>query len=261
LENSVLVTGWFKYVGSAFAVIVAVATGGCSMARFAPEKYFDGAELEVAEAIDAGNLSGVRQLSPKANLNRVGREGMTLLFFAFNAKKYDAMTELVKLGANPEYEVSGFGSPLSVAVDQVDPAAFKALLAGGANPNANYKEDQPLIFEVANDDKIDHLKALLAAKANPNLKDSLGQNALYQAILLSSFTAVKLLIDQGAYIEIVDNQGVSFAWAVHKEIIRQAQNPGQLQRITAIKTILEQRGIKFPPDPPQVVRQKLGIPE
>jgi uncharacterized protein len=243
------------------AGLLAFIASGCSMAQFAPEKFFDGPELQVAAAIEAKDNGRLATAMPGANLNRVGREGITLLFYAFNLKNYPAMTALVKAGANPEYEVQGFGSPMTVAVDQDDSSALKALLAGGANPNGNYTSDTPLLFKVADDDKLEHLKAMLASGANPDIKDSLGQTPIFQATIMSSFDALQLLLDRGAKTDVIDDRGTSFAWAVHSEIGMQSKNPEQLKRIMAVKTMLEQRGVKFPPDPPQVVRQKLGIPE
>jgi ankyrin repeat protein len=198
---------------------------------------------------------------PGANLNRVGREGITLLFYAFNLKNYSAMTALVKAGANPEYEVQSFGSPMTVAVDQDDPSALKALLAGGANPNGNYTSDTPIIFKVADDDKIEHLKALLDAGANPNKKDSLGETALFEAMSISSYDATKLLIQRGADVNAMSNRGLTFAWVVQDKLNFQKNNSSHFERAREIQQLCEERGVKFPPDPPQVVRQKLGIPE
>jgi uncharacterized protein len=241
--------------------LIAVSTGGCTMAKYAPEKFFNGPELELARAIDDGDVSAIRSLGSRINLNKTGKEGMTLLFFAFTEKKYAAMTELVRLGANPEIEVHDFGSPFSVALDQVDPSAFKALLAGGGNPNANYKPSTPMIFEAADDDKLEHLKALIAAKANLNAKNSLGETALFSAIDTASFQAADMLIAAGADVNITNKRGGTFAWGVHKTVERQAGSPEKRKLAEALRDKLVAKGIKFPPDPPQVVRQKMGIPE
>ncbi len=231
------------------------------MTRFAPDKFFDGPELVVAQAIAANDTAALGAAMRSANLNRVGNEGITLLFYAFNLKNWKAMTALVESGANPEFEVSGFGSALSVAVDQVDPSAIKALLAGGANPNANYKPDTPLLFEAADDDKLEHLKALLDAGANLDIKDSLGKTAIFYSIGISSYKATKILIERGADVKAMSHTGVTFAWAIQVSLNRQTGNPDHLPHVQEIQRLCEARGIKFPPDPPQVVRQKLGIPE
>ncbi len=231
------------------------------MAQFAPEKFFDGAELQVAQAIEAKDNGRLAAVMPGANLNRVGKEGITLLFYAFNLKNYPAMTALVKAGANPDYEVQGFGSPMSVAVDQNDPSALKALLAGGANPNGNYSSDTPLLFKVADDDKLEHLKAMLDAGANPNNKDSLGETAIFEAMSISSYDATNMLIQRGADLKAMSDRGLTFAWVVQDKLNFNKNNNAHLLRVQEIQRLCEARGITFPPDPPQVVRQKLGIPE
>jgi uncharacterized protein len=256
-----MILGWVRYLHVAFAIVFALATGGCSMAQFAPEKFFDGPELQVAVAIEAKDNGRLATAMPGANLNRVGREGITLLFYAFNLKNYPAMTALVKAGANPEYEVQGFGSPMTVAVDQEDPSALKALLAGGANPNANYSSDTPIIFKAADDDKMEHLKALLDAGANPNKTDSLGETAIFESMSISSYDATKFLIERGADVKVMSHRGLTFAWVVQDKLNFQKNNSSHFPRAQEIQRLCEAQGVKFPPDPPQVVRQKLGIPE
>jgi uncharacterized protein len=225
------------------------------------DKFFTGSALQLAQAIDAENLATIDQLSKTVDLNRPGIEDMTLLYYAMQGRKLQSLAALIKLGANPEQEVPGIGKPIDMAVRMQEPPVLKAMLDAGANPNAKNKAGTPILFEAAFDENINSLALLLAANANVNAQDSLGQTAIFQANRLSSFHAVKMMIDRGAKTDVVDKRGLTFAWSVHKEVGRQAQNPEQLARITAIKNLMMQRGIKFPPDPPQVVRQKMGIPE
>jgi uncharacterized protein len=241
--------------------LLGFTTGGCTMGKYSPEKFFDGPELEIARSIHDGNVSAIGKLAGSANLNKVGREGMTLLFYAISEEQYDAVRELVEAGANPYSEIAGFGSPMSVAVEQESPRMLEALLAGGANPNGNFTADTPLLFKAVMQQDVAFTKAFIKAKVNADLKDSLKETAIFTATRVGSFDSALALIEYGASTDLTETNGVSYAWTVHKAVDRFPADSDQGKKIRKIKAILEQRGVKFPPDPPQVVRQKLGIPE
>jgi uncharacterized protein len=237
---------------------------GKRMSNYPAAKFFKGDQLALANAVEKEDIAAIERLAKSVDLNRPGNEDMTLLYFAMLERKYQAIATLIKLGANPEQQVPGIGQPISMAVRMKEPKLLKAMLDAGANPNAKDAESRggtPILFEATDDDNIESLNLLLAAGANPNAKDTLGQTATYGAVNGSSFFAARTLIDRGTAVDVTSKNGLTFAWVVHKEIERQQKNPDQLKRIAAIKELMMQRGIKFPPDPPQVVRQKLGIPE
>lgn len=74
-----------------------------------PQDYFSGQQLELAKAIEEGDVDAVKTLAPESDLNKPGKQDMTLLFWAIgnaiNDKKTSphlkVITLLVKAGADP----------------------------------------------------------------------------------------------------------------------------------------------------------------
>jgi hypothetical protein len=77
----------------------------------APEKYFEGRALEIGRAIQKGDVINLKEAAAAIDLNAVGKQDMTLLFYAIVNQKYAAVTELIKAGANPAQTDKEFGSP------------------------------------------------------------------------------------------------------------------------------------------------------
>jgi ankyrin repeat protein len=233
--------------------------------KYPAEQFFSGMQLELAQAIRAEDIGEIDRLAKQVDLNRPGKEDMTLLFYAMQERKLKAVTRLVQLGANEEQEVPGIGQPISMAVRMKEPKVLKAILDGGGNPNAKSRQERggtPILEEAVDHDNLESLKMLLDAGANVNARDSLGQTPIFRASNVSSFDAMKMLIDKGASLDVTNKRGITLAWVVHNEFEGQQNGlPDQKRKITAIRDLMIQRGIVFPPDPPQVVRQKLGIPE
>ena len=101
-----------------------------------PEVFFDGPALELAIAINRNDSDAIRRLSPQVEINRVHRQGMTLLFYALTAKKHAAVTELIKVGANPAQIDKELGSPLDLAVQAKESLSLESILDAGVSPNA-----------------------------------------------------------------------------------------------------------------------------
>lgn len=45
-----------------------------------PQDYFSGQQLELAKAIEEGDVDAVKTLAPESDLNKPGKQDMTLLF-------------------------------------------------------------------------------------------------------------------------------------------------------------------------------------
>jgi uncharacterized protein len=258
---------FMKLIAVLVSSILLTTTASCGARNkmmqksYPAEKFFTGEALQLAQAIDAENLTMIDRLSKTVDLNRPGKEDMTLLYYAMQGRKLKSLGFLIKLGANPEQEVPGIGMPISMAVRIQEPPVLKVMLDSGANPNAKIKDGTPILFEAAFDENIESLKLLLAANANPNAKDSLGKNAIFYSIGTSSYVTTMYLIARGADVKTMSKTGVTFAWAVQVGLERQTKNLDHLLKLKEIKALCEAKGIRFPPDPPQVVRQKLGIPQ
>ncbi|MBR8166005.1 ankyrin repeat domain-containing protein, partial [Burkholderia vietnamiensis] len=80
--------------------------------RYAPEDFFSGQQLTLAQAIHDGDLGRVQQLAPKTDLNAPGAKNTTLLSYAVQEivpvkndasnPRYQIISVLVKSGADPK---------------------------------------------------------------------------------------------------------------------------------------------------------------
>lgn len=93
-------------------------------------------------------------------------------------------------------------SPLGKAVEKQDAGAIKALLAGGADPNATNIAGRPVLVEAARRGYHEIARTLLREGANPNLRDELGRTALCAAVLTGDIETVKLLVAGGADVNV-----------------------------------------------------------
>ena len=62
------------------------------------------------------------------------------------------------------------------------------------------------------------------------------------------------LIEKGASLNVFDHMGVTPAWAVYKDLQRMDPQYPVTQQTVRVKEAMQARGVKFPPDPPEVVR-------
>lgn len=71
-----LITGWI-------ALCLMFMVQGCKQNMdLKPDNYFSGQQLTVARAIEAGEMNEVIKLASQTDLNKPGKEDMTLLFWA-----------------------------------------------------------------------------------------------------------------------------------------------------------------------------------
>lgn len=223
-----------------------------------PEFFFDGTALEIGRAIRRNDLEAIRSLSPRADLNQVHRQGMTLLFYAVTAQQHSAITELIKHGANPHQIDRELGSPLDVAVQAKDSKTLKAILDGGVSPNTTNSWGTPLLFTAACLDSEENLKLLVSLKANLDAKDSnLGRTAVYEAVSKGCYDQAAYLIEHGARVDVTTVNGVTLAYSVQWDMERQVPGTPESQKLLRLKRMLQERGIAFPADPPPVVRSRM----
>ena len=78
-----------------------------------PQLYFTtGEELKMATAIYDGDLHSIQSMINNGfDLNRIGRGGMTYLYYAMLTMNYDTMELLLKNGANPNIHSKFFTDP------------------------------------------------------------------------------------------------------------------------------------------------------
>ena len=233
-----------------------------------PEKYFDGKLLEMARAIESNDMAKLRQLATGQNLNQPGHQDMTLLWFAIQPGQLntEAVKTLVSLGANPAIQPIGdLGTPLDYAFlnrknadDTTGLKILQAMLDGGLSPNLLAPDGATLLQKAAAPDSgsLPHIQLLLQRGADINGRDRRGGTALDEALTAQYANIAKYLVEQGARVDTYNVNGVTVGWTV-KWILGRLQPGGTKAQYEQLRDLLIAKGMKWPPDPPEVVRDQM----
>ncbi|NBI46242.1 MULTISPECIES: ankyrin repeat domain-containing protein [Burkholderia] len=234
--------------------------------RYAPEEFFSGQQLTLAQAIHDGNLGSVQQLAPKTDLNTPGAKHTTLLSYAVqeivpvkndaSSPRYQIISVLLKNGADPKASLGPDGSSVAELSLRADtPNLLRVLLDGGLDPNWLYNGDTPMLFEVTENKLLPQLKVLIEHKANVNARDSLGKTALFQATMIQQWDTVDYLLAHGADPKVASELGVSYGWVLQNELKNHATpDSPAAARIEQIRRKIVAAGAPWPPLDPKAQR-------
>lgn len=231
-----------------------ISVSGChAMKSYPPENFFHGTQLTLAQNIFDGDLNAVVENAKKIDLNKPGKEDMTMLFYAFQAAsdrkeiRFKIMSQLVRFGADPLQRVPDMGSVAGAAAHADSHLYMQSLIDGGMDPNTQIR-DTPLIMMAADDDTIPTMNLLIEKGADVNKRDSLGATALMTALDGLQLDAVSWLLDNGADSRLTEtNTGWSFSrqlFSIKKKIGGDKKVDVKLQEI--IEKCVKQ-GMEWPP--------------
>jgi hypothetical protein len=226
-------------------------------------KYFSGRDLVLANAIESGEIDKMGSASKGLNLNALHAKDMSFLFFAMHCEQEQAVTELIRLGANPALAVPNLGSPLGNAVRSEDRRWLKVFLKAGISPDAMDASQEPLVWGAVEAPNVSTLKVSHKAGANLNARDTLDAAPIYVALSRRKFEHVRYLIHAGADINFSTVNGVTMGNAIERQIARAKPNTPLRNELKKIKNLLKQRGFSFPAEPIEAVRKrrkKSGLP-
>lgn len=215
------------------------------MKKIHPEDYFSGSQLQLAQAIEDGNVDEVEKLSTRTDLNKPGEKDLTLLYYALSeASKKDVnrlnmLSVLVKHGANPLQYVVDMGTVATNTAGYADPVFFKALIKGGMDKNARF-ESTPIIFYATNEKAFPTLKYLVEIGTDVNAKDSLGQTAIFEGMYGRQYDQVEYLLHHGAHANVTDVNNVTFNQLLDKIISNtNKDNTKALNKLEDIKKLAQ----------------------
>ncbi len=169
--------------------------------------YFDGANAQAAEAIRQGQNHALEELLKKGTVavNHSGRDGMTLLYWAYGHANRGAMELLLTHGADPDLPFrNGDGDEQLLALiaasaaQNPQPEILELLLRHHANPNATDRGTPALMLAL---DSPEIVNILLLHGADVNLTDSAGVSPLGRAALNRRWVVALSLLEHGARIE------------------------------------------------------------
>lgn len=178
------------------AVIRLLADAGVDLDDALPEPpLFMAAEQGQAETVRALAEGG-------ADLNGANSRGKTLLYAAIDHGRPKVVTELLRLGADPNLRsTENFSkrdaglSPLQVAAMKDDWQSFVAIeVAGGTDPNLNALR----LCTAAAAGDLTEVKRLVEAGINVNERDSLERLPLTSAAMQGKMEVARYLLDHGA---------------------------------------------------------------
>lgn len=193
---------------------------------------------ELIQAVEDGNLEQIEHLvSVGADVNEISQEGMTPLLMAVIRDKIDALSLLLKLGADPTIAATGKINPIALAQKNNRPLmeiylvdkmikqqgsghnyltmaavqnnilAIKNCINLKMDLNVGDKDFGTALMYAAYYNNIEIVKLLIAAKANINATDKEGISALAIAAAQGNIKIVSLLVSAGADINQVNNKG------------------------------------------------------
>lgn len=175
--------------------------------------FTDPLVVELCEAIEADDLPAMKQAVDRgADINAIGRDGMTPLMWAFPDHEIERFRWLLEQGADPnvcftgDFGVrhSGFKAGKSVtylAFETEWPEYYRLVLDHGGDPNLNCeKQKKPLIFVALQPwtpDNLVRVEALVDAGAN--LEQKSGRvTPLLDSAYQEFFEITLLLLRRGA---------------------------------------------------------------
>jgi len=224
-------------------------------------EFFQGAHLQMAQAIDAGDMTKLKALAQGQDLTQKGNKDMDLMWFALVRQNVDAIRTLVELGVNPDEQVaSGMGSALDTALYVDDTKYLQAMLDGGLSPNHRklpLELHSPLLIRAATDGSEEGglARVKLLVERDTRLDDRtkmLGRTALTETVRDRPDIAL-YLIGEGADFTI----GYIPPWDIYKGLEQQPPNEFFHEKWLALRDAMIAGGAKWPPDPPVAVRDQM----
>lgn len=244
-----------KLGGRVADVLLMCVLTGCSMFKSGPEKFFEDQQLYAARAIADGDMKRLRAVARPTDIDRPGKKGMTLMWYAIQEKRFEAIEVLVSLGSNPDEQVvQGLGTPLFHALEVEDLRFLTAMLDGGLPVNRTSKGGEPLLYTAAGPHgrTFGHIQLLVERGADVNLPRSNGETAIFSAIFTGEPERARYLAEHGADVNVSTERGVTPGWAIHTTIER--ADSALRHRFEDLRDFIVAKGAKWPPDPPDEVR-------
>jgi len=215
-----------------------------------PIDIFKNPELEIAQAIRTNTPQRIEQLvktKPNVDLNKIGKEGMTLLFWACAHRYPRTVDKLLQLGANPNILIKNGESKthlVAITASGAIDESFQLLLKYNGNPDGEM-DGTPAVFKTIYARRFDRLKLLLSKGANINAIDKQTDLSLMHfCAKLNLYEQVAFLIEQGADFNRKSKIGGSVPLQVQKR--KGKLNEEAEKWRTKVEEMLIERGVKFP---------------
>lgn len=204
------------------------------LSNMVAEKYFpDRSQLALARAIEAEEIPAIdRAVADGADVNRLGKDEMTPLAWAFTKQKKESFRRLLEKGANPNFKTKKAAwnndgqSIMQFSAMASDPDYLRLSLKYGGNPNApDLLPGKTIIYTAIRNRRPENIRILARSGANLNFQDASGATPAMMAKNDSQFDLVYLLMELGADMKVrqvfKDLEGrVHKGWTIGEQIQR-----------------------------------------
>ena len=165
-------------------------------------------QLELLAALSLGEFKRAGEILGKEDVNAIGVNGETALWWQANVGNFSAFDYLLENGASPILQVLNSSNTLELAAAQPDPRFLKAAIARGANVNmiSQFEHGTPLLMAVQHRNKA-NVEVLIEAGACVNIADTMGTTPLLWALEMKAFDIGLLLLKNGASPAFKNRQG------------------------------------------------------
>ena len=189
------------------------------------ERYFSDQYLAAYRMAQRGETERLAQLAKNGlDLNRPGREDLTLLGLAVITADRHAIISLIRAGANPNQVIPNAGSPAILAITHhFNPprtAAVSALLDAGYDPNQLLSHGTPYLFYFADYNHWPGLKLALERGGDVNIQRSNGKSLLTHVITGGDYAQARELIKMGADVAARGERDETSLEAIEFEVTR-----------------------------------------
>ncbi|MGL5813693.1 MAG: ankyrin repeat domain-containing protein [Aeromonas sp.] len=221
-------------------------------------EFFPAPVVSVLDAIQRGDEAAARrQIEQGVNLNIQGEEGITpLLWLVYETKDHKAVKLALKVGADPNYK-NGFGENIvsSVAGSKF-PELLDVVLDAGGDPNSLGENGVPAIFNAIGEARWADIKLLVEHGADLNLVDGPGRNSALYGAFINQYEVVYWLLQHGADFRQRSSVGADLAYIVDDSLSLMDKSSPQYPWAIKVKQFLIDNGVKFPPLTPAEVRER-----
>ena len=207
------------------------------------EYYFaDPKVITLIKAAENGDKATIKAMvNAGANINTVGKEGLTPLIWSFLSHNYDGIRALLKNGADPNLVSLEDDSALTLAAGSKDIKILEIVLQHGGNPNAYGQRGNTALLLAIHRRHWEHMRILLKYGADINKMDIHNSSTPAQtAASMGAYDQVYYMLEHGADHTITDRYGYTLAHTLNLPVGDASPWKKKVQKI------LESRGISFP---------------
>lgn len=207
----------------AYMVVITFGSTETKGKTMNPEEFFSERQLLAYRLAQKGEVKEVVQIATSGlDLNRPGKEDLTVLGFAVVTADRRAITTLMRAGADPNQVIPNAGTPAILAITKhynpPQTAAVEALLDAGYDPNQLLGQGKPYLFYFVDYKHVPGLKLALSRGGDINVKRNNGKSLLTYVLEGGDYALARDLIEMGADVSARAERGESALEAVEFDI-------------------------------------------